>query len=320
MRFALLTLLTSASPALADGLLLVPPLDCDLNGPCYIQQYVDHDTGPGSTDFTCGALSYDGHKGTDFALPSLAAQAAGVTVLASARGTVRATRDGMADILQGSPDAPDVSNVECGNGVVIDHGDGWETQYCHMAKDSILVQPGQVVAAGDPLGRVGLSGQTQFPHVHLSVRRDGQVVDPFAPNDLNNCDATAGEETLWVSTPPTPAGGIITAGFYNGVPDYDQVKEGAAALTALSPTDPMVVWGYVFGGKPQDVLTLTINGPAGEVFRQDVILERQQAQLFRAGGKRAPASGWSSGSYTGTITLMRDGSILDQQIETLILP
>ena len=47
---------------------------------------------------------------------------------------------------------------ECGNRVGIDHGDGWATDYCHLATGSVSVKPGDNVAAGQPIGRVGLSG------------------------------------------------------------------------------------------------------------------------------------------------------------------
>ena len=70
MRFGLLTLLSLAVPATAGEFSLLSPIDCDLTGPCYIQQYVDHDPSDANSDFLCTGLSYDGHKGTDFALPT----------------------------------------------------------------------------------------------------------------------------------------------------------------------------------------------------------------------------------------------------------
>jgi murein DD-endopeptidase MepM/ murein hydrolase activator NlpD len=180
---ALCLILPSAALAQTLGL----PIDCVLGDTCYIQQYVDHDSTAATSDFTCGTLSYDGHDGTDFALPTLADQAAGVDVLAVAPGTIAGARDGEPDILQGTPGAPDVTDRECGNGVLIDHTDGLQTQYCHMAQGSIRVRTGDTVVTGTVLGQVGLSGQTQFPHVHLTVRQDGVEVDPFDPDGLVAC-------------------------------------------------------------------------------------------------------------------------------------
>ncbi len=63
-----------------------------------------------------------------------------------------------------------------GNLVTIRHDDGTVTSYAHAART--LVAVGQKVAAGDVVATVGSSGRSTGPHVHFSVRRDGQLVDP----------------------------------------------------------------------------------------------------------------------------------------------
>ena len=101
-----------------------------------------------------------------------------IRVLAAAAGAVVGVRDGLDD----SPLRGDDSSrqgVECGNGVRIDHGGGWTTQYCHLRRDSVTVGRGARVAAGDVLGMTGASGQADTPHLHFQVERDGQPVDPF---------------------------------------------------------------------------------------------------------------------------------------------
>lgn len=319
MRLVLTTaFLSLAAQTAAGDIPLAMPIDCTLGDTCHIQQTVDHDPSAGASDFACGLLTYDGHKGTDFALPSLVAMAAGVNVTAAAPGTVRGVRDGMDDILQIGPNAPDVSGQECGNGVVVSHGDGWETQYCHLAKGSIAVQTGDTVAIGTVLGQVGLSGETQFPHLHLSVRENGNVIDPFDPDGVITCNAPS-SDTLWSDDFGAPAGGVITAGFSAGVPDYDDVKAGTATTTTLAATDDLVVWGYIFGGRIGDELTLVINGPDEEVINATMVLERNQAQLFRASGRRAPDAGWPAGSYTGILRMSRDGVILDEANTTVMV-
>ena len=60
------------------------PIDCDVGRNCVIQQYVDHDSSSKARDYQCGTLTYDGHNGTDFRLPNLAARRAGINVLAAA--------------------------------------------------------------------------------------------------------------------------------------------------------------------------------------------------------------------------------------------
>jgi hypothetical protein len=312
------TLLFLAAQSAAGEISLALPIDCVLGKTCHIQQTVDHDPSENASDFACGFLTYDGHKGTDFALPSMAAQAAGVDVFAAAPGTVRGVRNDMQDRLQTGANAPDVTGKECGNGVVVNHGDGWETQYCHLAKGSIEVRSGDTVAIGTVLGQVGLSGQTQFPHLHLSVRKDSNVVDPFDPDGLIACIAPSAS-TLWSIPIDAPPGGLIAAGFAAGVPEYDVIKAGSAAAETLQTSDPLVVWGFIFGGREADEINLQIFGPEGEVVDQTVILERTQSQLFRATGRRAPTGGWLAGDYTGEIQLVREGNVLSTATTSVTL-
>ena len=306
---AVAILLFCATSAVAQNISLTVPLDCQLGDTCYIQQYPDRDPGPAATDYSCGPLSYDGHDGTDFALPDLAAQAAGVNVLAAAAGQITGTRDAMPDILQGTPGAPDVTDRECGNGVVIRHADGWETQYCHMALGSIAVQPGDQVGQGAVLGRVGLSGQSEFPHVHLTVRHNGADIDPFDPDQTLTCGAVA--PGLWSAPLSYRPGGLISVGFASGVPAYDSVKAGTAA-EALTTTSPgIVLWGFAFGGQAGDEIQIAILGPQGQIIQQSDRLDRNQAQFFRAAGKRLPSTGWPAGDYTGTVDLIRNHAVID---------
>ena len=314
----LLLLLLLAAPATAQDLPLAFPVDCTLGQTCYIQNYVDRDTDPGLRDFACGGLSYDGPKGTDIALPTRAAMAEGVTVLAAVPGTVRGVRDEMPDAIYDPSNPGEVAGRECGNGVVISHGDGWETQYCHMALGSILVEPGQTVAIGTPLGQIGLSGATQFPHLHFEVRRSGATVDPFDADDTALC-GPEDDSPLWTAPPDYVPGGLLTAGFAPNVPDYDALKAGADVSTGIGPGAPLVLWVFAFGGQAGDVLEFLLTGPQGEVLSEAVTLERAQAQFFRAVGKRNPDGGWAPGDYAGTITLMRDGERIDARAVTVTL-
>lgn len=307
--------LLAAAPALAEAPRLIQPIACTLGQDCFIQQFPDQDPGSDARDFRCGPQTYDTHKGTDFALPSRAAQAAGVPVLAAAAGTVTGVRNSMPDILQSAPDAPDVSGRECGNGLVLDHGNGWQTQYCHLARGSISVATGDTVDAGTPLGLVGLSGRTEFPHLHISVRHNGKTIDPFDPTDAPGCTIDPAQD-LWEPDLPTPQGGIIAAGFADAIPAYSAIKDGTAHRETLPNTAPnFVLWAYVHGGRAGDTMTLSISG----IYDQTITLDRTQAQLFRAGGRKTPPDGWPPGAYTGTVTLMRDGEIIAERATNITL-
>ena len=183
--------------AVAQGdIALQLPLACTLGEDCYINDYFDRDPSGGVQDFMCGVTTRDTHRGVDFAVRDLRAMRDGMDVLAAATGTVTGRRDGMPDIAHGSAGAPNVNGRECGNGVVLDHGGGWLTQYCHLKEGSVTVANGDQVAVGTALGQVGLSGQTSYPHVHFSLYKDRKRVDPFAPDMTLACGSGGGEWPL----------------------------------------------------------------------------------------------------------------------------
>ena len=252
--FALATLILAASPvAAADAPRLSLPIDCEPGKTCYIEDYVDADPGPGKRDFMCGLKSRDAHRGTDIVLLTFDAMTAGVDVLAAAPGVVAAIRDGVPDkaVTPATRDAikgrecGNAAMRQCGNAVRIDHGEGWQTLYCHMKRGSVQARKGDIVARGAVLGQVGLSGLTNVPHVHIGVLKDGKIVDPFNPEDRNTCGAASGTG-LWENALAYDRAGLFTAGFSTTVPGFDAVKSGAARAAAAKPDQPLVLYGHAF--------------------------------------------------------------------------
>lgn len=64
-----------------------------------------------------------------------------------------------------------------GNAVELRHADGTTTLYAHASE--VLVAPGQEVPAGAPVARVGQTGRSTGPHLHLEVRMGGTAIDPL---------------------------------------------------------------------------------------------------------------------------------------------
>ena len=232
---------------------------------------MDDDPSSGVRDYHCGDRTYDRHDGTDFRLPSLDEQHAGVDVIAAAAGTVIGVRDGMADISIRETGAESVRGRECGNGVVLTHSGGWVTQYCHMARGSIRVTKGQSVDAGAPLGRVGLSGDTEFPHLHFAVRLGQTKIDPFAYGARDG--ECSGGASLWNASLRPELGyrqrEIINTGFAAGPVTMEQVESGEARHHPPEPNSPaLVAYVRAIGLEEGDVVEIAISAPDGSLFAQ----------------------------------------------------
>ncbi|WP_309665740.1 M23 family metallopeptidase [Tabrizicola sp.] len=307
----LLLTLALAVPAGAFDLQL--PVDCTLGEDCYIQQYFDHDPTEGATDFLCGPMSYDGHDGTDFALPTRTNMREGVAVLAAAPGTVISSRDSVPDFF------PHYADQACGNGVTIDHGQGWQTQYCHLRRASVLVNAGDKVDTGTPLGQVGESGNAGgFPHLHFSVRYKGQKIDPFAPSG-HTC-ARVGSN-LWAEDLPIKTLGLLSIGISTEIPRHNRIETGLSSPDLPSTAPALVVWAHYFGPRKGDQVVLALTGPEGVVIWQLYTVEKTQARAFRAVGRKLKPTGWPPGWYGGAAIVMRDGVKLDaMQMSLRVLP
>jgi hypothetical protein len=300
--------------AIAQTIELRLPIDCEVGRTCAIQHYVDHDSSQRAQDYRCGSLTYDGHDGTDFRLITTAMQRSGVNVFAAADGQVQRVRDGMVDrpLISGGPV---VDARACGNGLVIAHSDGWETQYCHLAQGSLLVRPGEPVRAGQAVGRVGFSGNTEFPHLHFTVRLRGAVVDPFsfgAPKE-----ACGGAEMLW-SPPLRPSlvyreRTVLNAGFAIGPFTMKQIENGEAGERKVGPKAPaLVAFVRTIGLKERDVQRLLVRTPSGQVLveHEEKALDRNKAQFMIFSGRKMPPNGWPPGTYLATYTISYDGKVV----------
>lgn len=70
----------------------------------------------------------------------------------------------------------DEEKTRFGRQVLIDHGNGWQTSYGHLAR--ITVKKGDVVKAGERIGIAGDAGKATRPELHFEIRHDGKDIDP----------------------------------------------------------------------------------------------------------------------------------------------
>lgn len=296
------------TPAETGGLVL--PIACVVGQTCQVQNYVDRDDGTLAADYVCGTRTYDAHSGVDFRLTDMRAQQAGVAVLAAADGVVVRVRDGVPDVSVTLRGLAAVSEQECGNGVVIDHGEGLSTQSCHMANGSIRVRPGEAVVAGQAIGNVGLSGQSEYPHLHFTVRRGQTVVDPFAPGTAaGSCVAGT---SLWGAEAAAALAYrervVLNAGFTDSAVTMEAIEAGSLPVPTAT-AGALVAYVRALGLKAGDVERLRVSGPGGEVVVDTTgsVVPRPQAQRMIFGGKRNRGQRWTSGDYTATYSIESGG-------------
>jgi murein DD-endopeptidase MepM/ murein hydrolase activator NlpD len=299
--FAGMTILVASLSAAA--LEHAMPVDCIAGETCWIVNYVDMDPGSAARDYTCGSQTYNGHDGTDFAIRDRVAMREGVRVLASAPGVVKRRRDGVSD--EGMDKHP--QGQECGNGVVIEHAGGWQTQYCHLREGSVRVRPGDRVEAGTPLGMVGHSGKAQFPHLHFTIRRRGERLDPFA-GTKEGCGLAAAP--LWDAAARKaleyrPAS-IYAAGIAGGKVSPDQIHRGEGMPRAGRGSPALVAFAAIYGVRAGDEMRLSLMDDAGNVLaRHRVTAERNQARFVFFAGKKRQGAQWRGGEYRVEAELVR---------------
>jgi murein DD-endopeptidase MepM/ murein hydrolase activator NlpD len=301
------------------------PLNCSGDAPCFVQNLVDIDRGKGILDPFCNAATFDKHKGTDIRLPNIAAMQRWGDILSIADGVVTATRGNMADRLwQTKADQKRFKGRECGNGVAINHGkiNGVEytSQFCHMARRSITVRAGDQVKRGDKIGAMGLSGATQFPHIHVSIRRNGKVVDPFTGQSPGaNCHDIDTSGTLFSAAAldrlqSMRSEHLIEDGFANGPVDGTQLLLGD--IQPPTRNGSLVYFTKFINLKKDDFIRLSISGPDGEFARsQTKPLDRKKSTLTSYVGRKTPPK---PGFYQGTAELIRKGEIITSHKSRII--
>lgn len=286
------------------------PLACTYGQDCWPVNYVDVNPADKAQDFECKTKTYDGHKGSDFALGSITHMNKGVDVIAAAAGKVLRVRDGQSDHLKTEEELESLKRdkKECGNGVLIDHGNGLQTIYCHLKQDSLIVEPKQKIRAGEKIAQIGQSGMAEFPHLHFGVLWEGGIIDPYTGR-INTQGCAAIKESMWhpaLKMDYIPAV-IFDGGFRAKSPDFEEVKRGEKHPEHININSAaFVFWAGFYNVEAGDEITVRILDPDGKVF-----VERTQAQeitrtrQYYYTGRKIGRVQLKAGTYKGTASLKR---------------
>jgi hypothetical protein len=163
--------------------LRVAPGLSDYNG-YRVSAFSDHNPISGQVlDYNGGTRTYDGHRGTDYALWPFGwnkLDGGEMQVVAAAAGTI---------VSSANVDSTDhncgVSSSDPWNYIALLHADGRMTIYGHMRYNSLTSKAvGQTVAQGEYLGTAASSGDSSGPHLHFEARSgsftNAEWFDPYA--------------------------------------------------------------------------------------------------------------------------------------------
>ncbi len=109
---------------------------------------------------------YKSHNGYDYGLPHGVEFDTPVLAAASGLATFKS----------------EANSGGAGNVIKIDHGNGYQTWYEHLQTDGLIVaNEGQSISVtkGQQIGKVGMTGNTDGPHIHFSVFQDSNNNDSF---------------------------------------------------------------------------------------------------------------------------------------------
>lgn len=235
------------------------PMEGTLGKDFFVVNYVDHDSAAGLLrDHHCGVQTYDGHQGTDIALPSFRQMDSGVTIVAAAPGRVFGVVDTAFDRNKVS-----VISRGFGNWIGIAHPGGIYSYYAHIRRGSATVNVGDSVQPGTPIALVGSAGNSTDPHLHFEVWNDSALIDPFA----GPCNSTG---SRWIAQPEYDTTfGVIHHGLLGWVPTLDTLREYPPRPTApFSPLADTVItfWIHEYGVRAGDTSRIEWRRSTGELW------------------------------------------------------
>lgn len=328
LAFSVLALPHLASAQKTRPPVLDLPIKCTIGMDCFVQHFVDMKPGKGAHDHTCGSLTYNTHGGTDFRIRTLSQMEQGIPVIAAADGVVANMRKGIKDQYfsdYSKKKQKEIYSKGLGNVVVLHHGGGWNSFYAHLKQGSIRVLKGQRVSKGEILGYVGMSGLTDFPHLHFELRHKNTRIDPFTGKERDG-ECGPSERNYWsdfakrqLNYAPTF---FVNTGFSETRPidrkDLETGRKKQEELDSRAPT--LFFWSYYIGSRKGDRFTISMKDPNGRVVATHTSKPMGKHQISRNPfvGIKRPKSGWVSGEYTGTIQVKRGAETFEESATILV--
>ncbi len=234
------------------------PLVGTPNRELFYGAYFQHFSGSGIVDYQCGPKVFENHRRVDVLLQNFAVQDSGVTVQAVAPGLVLRVDDGFFDRQTQRP-----SPGGFGNHVRLRHASGFTTIYGHLRNNSVLVAVNDSVNAGDALGLVGSSGNSNWPHLHFEVQRGGVAVDPYT-GPCHSVDSLWQSQLAYQDSFMVLDGGMTDPSNANLARLLERPDD---VDTVRTSDDTVLFWAELFNIQA-DALRFRLSDPAGQLFKE----------------------------------------------------
>lgn len=313
MRILLLLLISCLTQAVqADDFKLQFPVNCQLNNDCFILSYPSH---PDNLDYSCGTLTQEKYPATNIALANEKQMTKGFEVVAVADGVVKKVTGTIQDIPYKEKHNPEyaLNNDICGNGIVIDHNNGWQSFYCYLKQASIKVLPETKVKAGQVIALVGQSGYVGMPMLGFTIASNGQSMDPFmSKSTLEPCSKEPSSQ-MWQEPIAYKPHGVIDSGFTRrSVELVDVISADPVLEEPLTKDDNiMIFWTQAYGVQDNDLEVVSIYKPDKTLFFiSDNAVDARNLMYVSSNGRKLTKGGFETGMWTAKYSVQRNGQEL----------
>ncbi|MBS1616595.1 MAG: M23 family metallopeptidase [Bacteroidetes bacterium] len=280
----------------------VSPIEGSYGHDWKIINYVDWAADTFFKDNHCLSKSYDGHQGTDFCIRNFRKMDSGVNVYAADAGRVIFVRDGLFDRNKVS-----VVSRGLGNYVGIRQSGKLFTYYGHLRKNSIVVQVGDSVSAGQKLGQVGSSGNSSDPHLHFELWYDSSYyIDPFTGPCGNS-------HSYWLNEPSFDSSfGVWTSGMCPYSTSLDTLREEPLRRDSFYLWDPAIsYWAELTGIRKEDSISIEWYTPSHTLWGSFGRRENRDWWLYYFWSELSPSVSMPEGTWQ--VRLIRNGNLVLQR-------